>query len=87
MPAARPILATLHRPDGQSTKVLWNRRYSRLARAVPRAVEICLIDGQPLDRIEFSHAEYGFQIAVVTMHVGGNIDFKVSTDLEEHNAL
>lgn len=77
----RSILAELHRPVGDRTEVVWRRHYTRVSRAIPRAVELCLLDGQPSDRIEFSHSEFGFQIAVVTLHVGGSISLVPHKDL------
>lgn len=81
--ATRPILATLHRKVNGSgaTQELWKRHYSRITRAIPRAVEIALLTGQPGDVVEFSSNDFGYQIATVRLSVGGKIDIKFDKDL------
>ena len=80
----RPTLATLHRKGWHEfTDVVWNRHYSATTRAIHRAVELALLSGMPGDVVEFSHADYGFQIATVKLLVGGRIDIQISEDLKK----
>lgn len=83
-PSKRPILAILHRKVSYGTMVIWTRHYARLDRAIPRAVQLAMLDGQPGDVIEFAHAEFGFQIATLKLSVGknaSNIELKISKDI------
>jgi hypothetical protein len=57
------------------------RHYARLNTAIPRAVMILLDEGKPGDVLELAHSEHGFQIATITIHVGGLFKIKLSEDL------
>jgi hypothetical protein len=65
-------------PRGNSmpNQLLPARRFARLTTAVPRIVQLLLDFGQPGDVAEVAHAEFGFQIATIKVHVGGRIDIK-----------
>lgn len=70
----RPILATLYRKH----QPVWVRRYSRITTALPRAVQLALLEGQPGDVVEFAHSDFGFQIATVKLSVNGHIRIEVT---------
>lgn len=57
------------------------RHYTKLTRAIPRAMELLLLNGQPGDVAELFHTEHGFQIATIKVHTGGR--FTITTVLEE----
>ena len=57
------------------------RYYARLDTAIPRAVQLLILEGQPKDVIELAHSEHGFQIGTIKIHVGGRIDVQFSLDL------
>jgi len=77
----RNILATFHTRNAAKTLVLnpnlRPRRYVRVQTAIPRAVEILLWLGSPGDVVELSHAEFGFTIATIKVHVGGKVTIQV----------
>lgn len=82
----RPILAELRR-DGYSefSTLVWKRHYSTISRAIPRAIELALTGNtMPGDVVEFSHAEFGFQIATLKLRVGG-IDIVIAEDEENRD--
>lgn len=66
---SRPILATFYHKNEQKNA----RRYARIDTALPKAVYRLILEGEPGDVIEFSHAEWGFQIGTAKIKVGGNI--------------
>ena len=70
----RPIAAALNRGG----RVLWTKRYARLDTALPRGIYYALMEGQPKDVLELYHAEFGFQIATVMLHVGGQITIQIT---------
>ena len=65
----RTILATLYRKNKPEAR----RQYARISTAFPRAVQLLMLEGEPGDVIEFAHADFGFQIGTVKIHVGGKI--------------
>lgn len=65
----RNIVATFTRKN----KVLETRRYSRIDTAYPRVTQLLILDGQPRDVVEFSHAETGLHIGHVKLHTGGKL--------------
>lgn len=79
----RPILAQFHRKN----EVLWTRTYNRISTAIPRSVELAILEGQPGDVVEFSNANFGFQIATVKLSVTGKIDIKFSRELVPENQV
>lgn len=61
-----PIVATLHR----KRKVVKSRRYARIDTAIKRQSQLAVIEGEPKDVIEFSHAHTGLQIGTIRVGVG-----------------
>jgi hypothetical protein len=61
-----PIIATLHR----KRKVVKSRRYARIDTAIKRQSQLAVIEGEPKDVIEFSHAHTGLQIGTIRVGVG-----------------
>lgn len=61
----RPILATVFRKGKKTSK----RQYARITTAFPRAVQVLMETAQPGDVVEFAHADWGFQIGWVKIHV------------------
>lgn len=61
-----PIIATLHR----KRKVVKSRRYARIDTAIKRQSQLAVIEGEPKDVIEFSHAHTGLQIGTIKVGVG-----------------
>lgn len=89
--AKRNIVVSFHRPRSErknapdTPHVLQGmRHYVRVTTAIPRAIFLLLGSGQPGGRVEVAHAEHGFQIAVITVHVGGSIDIRLSDELANH---
>lgn len=72
------IAANIH-IRGKVTKV---RRYSKVVKAFPKAVEILLMDGNPGDTVELTNHDFGFEIGCVKVHVGGRISVDLK-DLED----
>lgn len=65
----RNIIAQLHR----RRECLWQRNYVAPINAMRRGAELLILTGQPGDVIQISHAEFGFEIAVIKLHVGGKM--------------
>lgn len=61
-----PIIATLHR----KRKVVKSRRYARIDTAIRRQSQLAVVEGEPKDVIEFSHAHTGLQIGTIRVGVG-----------------
>lgn len=69
MSKERPILATLTRKH----QTVWVRRYARIDSAIPRAVQLAILEGQPGDVVEFARAVTSLQIGTVRLSVGGKL--------------
>lgn len=65
----RPITAELHRAG----RVIWTRHYARVSTALPRALQVLILEGHPRDTIAFSHQDLGFEIGTLRIHAGGKI--------------
>jgi len=63
-------------------QVLSTRRFVRLDTAIPRAVQLLILQGQPGDVIELAHHEHGFQIATIKIHSGGKFNIQISKELQ-----
>lgn len=80
MATTRPyVLSFLRGKDKYPFKPM--RHYARLTTAIPRAVGLLLQEGEPGDVLELAHAEHGFQIATITIHVGGVIRIRIDEAL------
>jgi hypothetical protein len=82
MSSSRPILATWHRG---STEIRKPRRYSRVSTALPRILQLLLLEGQPKDVVQISLADFGTWIADIKISVGGKISIRLEPDYEPHN--
>lgn len=65
----RNIVAQLHSKMG----LLWTRRFARLDTAIPRATQLLMLEGQPGNVVEFSHAVTGLQLGTIKLRVGGKM--------------
>ncbi len=70
----RPIVATFHPKVGKVSKLAAPRRYAKIDNALPRATQLLMWEGNPGDRVEFSHALTGKQLGVVTVKAGGKLE-------------
>jgi len=68
----RTITATLHRLCGNSTKIIFVRRYANVTNAIKKGIELFIFSGHPGDVLEISHSNFGFQIATVKTKVGSS---------------
>lgn len=75
----RPFKLTFDRKGKNFIGV--TRYYTQLTNAIPRAMQLLLLHGQPGDVAEISNANFGFQIATIKVHVGGR--FTITTVLGE----
>jgi len=68
------IVAEAHSAKKDGYKSLWKRRYARLDTAIPRIMQVALLDQlKPLETVTFYHAYTGLEIGVLTVHVGGKV--------------
>jgi hypothetical protein len=73
----RPILAQLHR----GKELVWSRYYVKISTAIPRAVGLAILEGQPGDVVEFSNSNFGFLIATCKLSVTGKLSIEIHKDL------
>lgn len=69
MSRERNIIMTLHR----GKKTVWVRRYARIDTAIRRGTQLTVLDGQPRDVMEMSHAVSGRQLGTIKLQVGNTI--------------
>lgn len=69
----RNVAAQFHRPAIDSTSPYMIRRYVRLSTAMPRAMALLIEQGQPLDVVEFFHADTGVFLGFLRLHTGGRV--------------
>lgn len=81
--ATRPYVTSFTRKVDNRYEVLNMRHYARLNTAIPKSIARLLDYGQPGDKVEIAHAEHGFQIAVISAHVGGVIRIRIDSELEQ----
>lgn len=65
-------IATFSRP-GKREYWLKPRRYTLLSTAIPRAVQLLMLSGQPGDVVELASHDFGFQVMSVKLHANGNL--------------
>jgi len=53
------------------SEVLKARRFVRLDTAVPRMIQLLMLNGEPGDVVEIASYEFGFSALTITAHVGG----------------
>jgi hypothetical protein len=75
--STRPLLATWHRGEFTPRKP---RRYARISTALPRILQLLILEGQPKDIVQISLADHGTWIADIKLHVGGKITIKLEHD-------
>lgn len=66
----RNIVATLLRKN----KPVFTRRYARVDTAVPRLSQVMMLEAQPRDVVELSHAVTGLWIGSIIMRVHGKLE-------------
>lgn len=76
----RPLIATWHRSHQQIGRP---RYFVRVSTALPRLIQLLILEGQPRDVIELASNEHGFQVAVIRIHAGGKMNLKIYEDSEE----
>lgn len=75
---ARPLLLTFFRKNVDMASLgMAPRRLARINTALPRAIQLLVMNGQPGDVAEIAHAEFGFQIATIRIHVGGRFTIQL----------
>lgn len=78
----RKIIISFTKRD--NTKLLAPRRYTRLSTAIPRATQLLMEYGEPGSVAELAHAEHGFQIGTVKIHVGGKLSINFDSSLAKY---
>lgn len=71
--AKRLLVAQFHR---NNQPILAKRYFNRVDTAIPRCVQLVLLDGEPGDTIQISSSEFGYWIADIRVRAGGKIDIK-----------
>lgn len=52
--------------------VLSARRFVRLETAVPRMIQLLMLNAEPGDVVEIASSDFGFVVMNITAHVGGS---------------
>lgn len=81
----RPFRMTLHRKSGKSTEVIWSRLFSKISTAMPRGIELALLNDEPGDVLELTSSNFGYAIATVKLGVStkGLTNIKIEFLIDE----
>jgi hypothetical protein len=66
----RRIRASLHRPAGKTTTVVWTKYYSKLENAMMKSPASVMFFAQPGDIIEVTSSNFDYLIATIKFKVG-----------------